>query len=131
MKKKCVSAVFAVIVILLFSTCEPEQIPQKTIDEIYWGKWETQSIKIWPPEKGAGTYTLPVTLYNTLINSYGYLIDATSIKVYTNGILQYTLTDTFFDKEGYSMTINGNHAVVYLHPDRTDNCIKVNTFSWE
>jgi len=120
----------------MFSGCSEE--PKPDIEEKFRGKWETQSITVTNQflPGGIRTLTLPATISGSQINSQGYLIDATSIKKYRNGVIidtvpeVYSQGDSFYGDTNWSMTINGNAAQLF-YTDYADNLIKVDTFSWE
>lgn len=127
-----------VVLVFMFSGCKGEEL-KPDIEEKFRGKWETQSITVTNPYLmygGVQTFTLPATIGGTKIDSQGYLIEATSMIMYRNGVIYdtipevYSRGDRFYGDINWSMSVNGNEAQI-SGGDYANNLIKVNKFSWE
>lgn len=112
----------------------------KTIAPEYRGKWEVVSFRM-HSELPETRHALPYAVNGAVINSGGYEIGDTYIKMFSNGIALQNIQgirsdgNAFYDAKGISgvtaeLSNNGNDCAITTLQE-IDYCRKVAKFDWE
>ena len=142
MKKSIIWTIVGVLLVLSLMSCDNNE-EQKEIDAKYHGKWEIQRM-----QNRTDNLPLPVVLNGELIKAAGYIITATSIERYYDGIPVFSVSNVYskhyeggeseimdLDSDlsvGFSLNVEGQTLEwTQTYPFFKHICTKVSRFSWE